>query len=147
MTRYHRRALLRLGGAATLTALAGCSGSQVDDVTTDTDTATDTPTSTPADGAPPGADVLGGPDDLQSSATVEALSLDSDQGAGQFVFSPAVVWVEAGTTVSFEDASGSHSATAYHSDNDKPGRTPPGAEAFDSGVMDEGDSFEHTFSE
>ncbi|MEF8915709.1 plastocyanin/azurin family copper-binding protein [Natronomonas sp.] len=147
MTRYDRRALLRLGGAAALAALAGCSGAQNEELPTNTATDTATATGTPADGAPPGADVLGGPDDLQSSATVEALSLDSDQGAGQFVFSPAVVWVEAGATVTFEDVSGSHSATAYHSGNDKPGRTPPDADPFDSGVMNEGDSFEHTFSE
>lgn len=148
MTDYDRRTLLRFGGVAAVAALAGCSGAQDDN---DDPTPTDTPagTSTPASGgdAPPGGDVLGGPDDLQSSATVEALSLDSDQGAGQFVFSPAVVWLEAGATITFEDAAGSHSVTAYHADNDKPNRVPSGAAAFDSGVMSEGDAFDHTFSE
>jgi plastocyanin len=144
MRTYDRRTLLRLGGVATTVALAGCSSGDEDEDPTETDAAT--PTSTPSGDAPPGGDVLGGPDDLQSSATVEALSLDSDQGAGEFVFSPAVVWVESGATVTFEDVSGSHSATAYHSDNGKVGRTPPDAEPFDSGVMSEGKSFEHTFS-
>jgi plastocyanin len=148
MTHYDRRTLLRFGGVAAVAALAGCSGAE-DDEDESTPTGTPDGTATPASGgdAPPGGDVLGGPDDLQSSATVEALSLDSDQGAGQFVFSPAVVWAEAGATVTFEDVAGSHSVTAYHADNDKPNRLPSGAAAFDSEVMSEGDSFEHTFSE
>lgn len=94
-----------------------------------------------------GADVLGRPDDLQSSATVEALSLDSDQGAGQNVFSPAVVWVEQGATVTWENVSGSHSATSYHPNNDRPLRIPEGASSFNSGVMTEGDTHDHTFDE
>ncbi|WP_254841356.1 plastocyanin/azurin family copper-binding protein [Natronomonas marina] len=146
MSNYNRRTLLHLGGVTAAAALAGCSGGQ-DDQVNPTDTSGDDPTATDAGDSTPGADVLGGPDDLQSSATVEALSLEEDRGAGQFVFSPAVAWVESGSTVTFEDISGSHSVTAYHSGNDKPNRVPSGAEAFDSGVMSEGDTFEHTVSE
>jgi len=148
MSEFDRRTLLRVGGLTVAATLAGCSGGQ-DDEPTETDDSGDGSGSGSGDGsgdgATPGADVLGGPDDLRSSGTVEALSLEEDRGAGQFVFSPAVVWVESGATVTFEDVSGSHSVTAYHSENDKPGRTPPGVEPFDSGVMEEGDSFEHTF--
>jgi plastocyanin len=79
--------------------------------------------------------------------TIEALSLDADQGAGQNVFSPAVVWVESGGTVTWENASGSHSVTAYHPNNDKPLRIPTAASSFDSGVMSGDDTFERTFTE
>ena len=138
MSEFDRRTLLRIGGLTVAATLAGCSGGQ-DDEPTETDDSGDGSGDRSGDGATPGADVLGGPDDLRSSGTVEALSLEEDRGAGQFVFSPAVVWVESGATVTFEDVSGSHSVTAYHSENDKPGRTPPGVEPFDSGVMEEGD--------
>ncbi|MEF8869521.1 MAG: hypothetical protein V5A85_13445, partial [Haloarculaceae archaeon] len=93
--RPDRRTVLRLGGLALATSIAGCSGGNPDtggetDEPTDTATATPEPTATSTPGSSggggtPGADVLGGPDDLQSEATVEALSLDEDQGAGQFV--------------------------------------------------------------
>jgi plastocyanin len=157
-----RRTMLRLGGLAFVTSVAGCSGSSTDtggttDEPTDTATPTREPTATAtatataessggsSDGAPPGADVLGGPDDLQSGATVEALSLDEDRGAGQFVFSPAVLWVESGTTVTWEVTSGSHSATAYSPNFDQAMRIPTAAEPFDSTVLAEGESYEHTF--
>jgi plastocyanin len=143
MQRFDRRTLLELGGVTAVAALAGCAGVQ-DDGQSDGDENGGTGT---ADGGTPGADVHGGPDDLRTSVAVEALSLEEDRGAGQFVFSPAVVWVEADTTVTFEDVSGSHSVTAYHEDNERPSRVPEGVEAFDSGVMEAGDSFEHTFAE
>jgi hypothetical protein len=99
-----RRTLLRLGGVAAVTSLAGCGGQSNGTLTesteTDAPTATSTPTESDGGGSdrPPGADQLGGPDDLQASATVEATTLDADQGAGQNVFTPAVVWVEQGAT-------------------------------------------------
>jgi plastocyanin len=139
-----RRRLIT-AAAAGLAGLAGCTTEQAteSDAPGEEPSATATPTATDA-AAPPGADQLGGPDDLQSSPTVEALSLDADQGAGQFVFSPAVVWVEPGATVTWAIESGSHSATAYHPDNGTSRRAPEGAAAFDSGVLSEG-TFEHTF--
>ena len=153
--RPDRRTVLRLGGLALATSIAGCSGGNPDtggetDEPTDTATATPEPTATSTPGSSggggtPGADVLGGPDDLQSEATVEALSLDEDQGAGQFVFSPAVLWVESGATVTWTVASGSHSATAYSPNFDRPMRMPTDGEPFDSEVLSEGESFEHTF--
>jgi plastocyanin len=151
--------MLRLGGLALATSIAGCSGSSTDtgsdatDEPTDATTATPEPTATPtaessdgsSGGAPPGADVLGGPEDLQSDTSVRAATLDSDQGAGQFVFTPAVVWVEPGTTLTWNIEGSSHSVTAYHEDNDKPHRVPEDAPAFDSGVLEAGETFEHTF--
>jgi plastocyanin len=149
-----RRTMLRLGGIALATSVAGCSGSSPDtggetDEPTDTATPEPTDTATPTPGssgdAPPGADVLGGPDDLQPGASIRAATLDSDQGAGQFVFTPAVVWVEAGTTLTWSIEGAAHSVTAYHRDDDRPHRVPEDAPAFDSGVLEAGNSFEHTF--
>jgi plastocyanin/uncharacterized membrane protein len=53
-------------------------------------------------------------------------------------FDPIGLYVEPGTTVRFELAAGSHSATAY------PDRIPDGATPFDSGTISAG-SDEHTF--
>ena len=135
-----RRTVLKTLAAGSAVGLAGCSSSGDGD-----DGADDG--SDDGGSQPPGADVGGGPDDLQSTATVEALRLDSDQGAGQNVFSPAVVWLEEGGTVTWENRSGSHSATAYHPNNDRPMRLPTGGSSFNSGVMSEGDTHEHTFEE
>lgn len=52
-------------------------------------------------------------------------------------FDPVGLHVAPGTTVRFEVAAGSHSATAYEN------RVPAGADPFDSGVVSDGD-FEHT---
>ncbi|WP_318567578.1 cupredoxin domain-containing protein [Salinigranum marinum] len=61
-------------------------------------------------------------------------------------FHPHVAWVEPGGTVTFVNESGTHTATAYHPDNDKPQRVPDGAEPFDSGLLtEEGATWEHTF--
>jgi len=149
---YDRRTLLRVSGVTAAGALAGCFGDSDgtgsnNDGSTSEDGDQNSSTEVTNDDAPPGADILGGPNDLQSSATVEALALDADQGAGQMVFSPAVVWLQAGATATFENVSGSHSVTAYHPDNDKPQRVPDAGSSFDSGVMSEGDTFEHTFQE
>ena len=53
-------------------------------------------------------------------------------------FDPVGLYVEPGTTVRFEVASGAHSATAYED------RIPAGAAPFDSGVISTG-GFEYTF--
>ena len=148
----NRRRLLQVLGAGAMVGLAGCGSSETE--SPDNDDGSDGSNGSDNDQSDddedtgdepvPGADVLGGPDDLQSSATVEALSLDSDQGAGQNVFSPAVVWVEEGATVTWEIASGSHSATSYHPDTDAVLRIPEDADSFDSGTISSG-TFEHTF--
>jgi len=142
-----RRRTLAILASATGVSLAGCASSDDDGADGGADEGADGVAQAPStDGdAVPGADQLGGPEDLQASAVVEARTLDADQGAGQNVFSPAVTWLERGATVTFEDASGSHSATAYHPDTGTVRRVPADAASFDSGTMSEGDSFEHTF--
>jgi plastocyanin len=148
-----RRRFLTLGGLA-LGALAGCSSQAptndaADAAATSTDVQTGTPTPpstpTPTSDQPPGADVVGGPGRLQGSATVDAATLGDDQGAGQFVFTPAVVWVEPGATVEWTISGGAHSITAYHPNNDRSMRLPESAAPFESGVLESGDTFEHTF--
>jgi plastocyanin len=147
-----RRRFLALGGIA-LGALAGCSSQAPtggeddasDDTPTSTPTATATGTPTPTSDQPPGADVLGGPENLQRDLTVDAATLSEDQGAGQFVFTPAVVWVESGSTVEWTVSGGAHSVTAYHPNNDRSMRMPEGGASFDSGVLESGETFEHTF--
>ena len=57
---------------------------------------------------------------------------------GNNYFDPVGLFVEPGTTVRFDIAAGSHSATAYEA------RIPSDATPFDSGIISEG-SFEHTF--
>lgn len=57
---------------------------------------------------------------------------------GNSYFDPVGLHVDPGTTVRFEIAAGTHSATAY------PDRLPDGTDAFDSGIISEG-AFEHTF--
>ncbi|WP_169302495.1 hypothetical protein [Halorientalis salina] len=37
---------------------------------------------------------LGGPDNLQATATVDAITLNADEGEDQYVNTPAVVWLE-----------------------------------------------------
>lgn len=151
-----RRRTLELLGTGGFATIAGCFGGdpQPDETNGGDENGSDNDSNNGSDSedgdggdAPPGGDQLGGPNDLRSDVTVEALALDSDQGAGQFVFSPAVVWLEPGATITFENTSGSHSATAYHPNNDQPLRIPTGAASFDSGVMEEGESFEQTFDE
>lgn len=64
-------------------------------------------------------------------------------------FDPKGILIEAGTTVRFENVSGSHATTAYHPENDdKPLRIPEAATAWDSGIYtDSGETYEHTFDE
>lgn len=65
---------------------------------------------------------------------------------GEDHFSPHVARVETGGTVSWVLESGSHTATAYHPENDQPQLVPDGAVAWDSGTLsEEGETFEHTF--
>jgi plastocyanin len=65
---------------------------------------------------------------------------------GRNFYTVPLRWVEPGTTVVWELVRGSHSTTAYAETNDKPGRIPPAASAWDSGVMTQpGATFERTF--
>lgn len=64
-----------------------------------------------------------------------------------YYFDPIGLYVEPGTTVTFEIESGAHSASSYTTDNPSVSerRIPEGAESWDSGTISTGASFDHTF--
>lgn len=63
-----------------------------------------------------------------------------------YYFDPIGLHVEPGTTVTFVNDSGTHSSTAYSSDNGKNQMIPDGASSWDSGLLSEsGATFDHTF--
>jgi plastocyanin len=130
-----RRRLLALTGGVAAATLAGCVGAQRDPNYTP-------PTEAPQDeGESDGQGGSGGPT-MASSASVEMTTTPD----GAQVFDPDLVWLEPGGTITFVNESGTHSATAYAEANDKPGRIPSGAEAWDSGILtDQGAEFSHTF--
>lgn len=66
---------------------------------------------------------------------------------GSYYFDPIGLFVEKGTTVTFKGVSGSHSATAYKKGiaSAEVTRIPKGAEGWDSGIIPEGESYDHTF--
>lgn len=81
------------------------------------------------------------PDEAASEANVAMITDDSGHH-----FEPHLVWVETSGTVTWTNESGSHTATAYHPEYDKPLRIPEEAEPWDSGMYSEqGATFEHTF--
>lgn len=81
------------------------------------------------------------PDGPSESATVIMKTKD-----GKSHFEPHVVWVRSGGTVTFETESGTHTATAYHPQNDSPRRVPENATAWDSGTVTADDEpYEQTF--
>lgn len=137
-----RRRLLLTSVAATAGGLAGCGGDGGG-------SGSDGGSGGDGGGAPPGADVLGGPNDLRSRADIRATVLNTDQGAGVNVFTPAVVWVEQGGTVVWEFEEAFHTVTVYHAQYDRPQRIPDGVETpFNSefsGVGDPGTSFNFVF--
>jgi plastocyanin len=136
--------MLQLTGGAAVVGLAGCTGTQNndggatngsptenghDDTTTESGHNDDEDSHDEAVGAP--------------SDTAEVNMITEDGG---YHFEPHVVRVNVGGTVTWHNESGSHSTTAYHSDNDQPQLVPDGAASWDSGIVSEqGATFEHTF--
>ncbi|MBI3963013.1 MAG: hypothetical protein HY335_09685 [Deinococcus sp.] len=69
----------------------------------------------------------------------------SDQGL-IFAFEPDRLQIAPGDTVRWVIDSGVHSSTAYHPDNGRFLRIPPGAASWDSGnLLNPGNAFEHVF--
>ncbi|WP_342768492.1 cupredoxin domain-containing protein [Haloplanus rubicundus] len=83
----------------------------------------------------------------ESKASREvAVNTGRTGGSTEYHFAPHVTWVEVGGTVTWRLESGTHTATAYHPDNDQPRLVPEGTDAWNSGTMsEEGETFEHTF--
>jgi plastocyanin len=132
-------------GSAALVGIAGCSSQATEQTETETATATATPTATPEDDH-------SDHDDEGTETATEAH--DSHKSTVRMVtdnqgsyFDPVGLLIEPGTTVTFVNASGSHSAEAYHPENgDKPLRIPEDASPWGSELYsEEGATFEHTF--
>lgn len=150
----NRRTLLRIVGATIGTVgVTGCTsegGGGISPPTkTPTPSPTPTPTATPTPGEKTPADGGGTGNKTTKSAekqrptTVEMVSKGSD-----YYFDPIGLFVEPGTAVTFKNAGGSHSSTAYKKGTGSSSvtRIPPQAEGWDSGVLTQsGATFEHTF--
>jgi plastocyanin len=160
---YTRRRVLGVTGSAAVVGLAGCTGTRTNDGqggSEPTSTPTDDPHDEGTEHHDEGAEhhdeetehggeergheehghggVVGDPTD-----TAEVAMVTADDGEH---FAPHVVRVNVGGTITFVNESGSHSAAAYHPENDQPQLVPDGAAAWDSGLLsEEGATFEHTF--
>lgn len=76
----------------------------------------------------------------QPTAAQEAKTVQITMEGGNFFMHPVGLFVEPGETVTFEMGAGDpHSSTAYED------RIPSDAEPWDSGLLDEGETFDHTF--
>lgn len=128
-----RRKILKGGGIGLATGLAGCTGTLGTD---GAETGHHTDAGNHEEGGHGGA--IGEP---VKQATVTMVTNDSSHH-----FDPHIIWVKPGGTVTWEVESGSHTATAYHPDTDKPLRIPDGATPWDSETLSEtGVTFEHSF--
>lgn len=138
-TQSRRRFVASVGGAA-LVGLAGCSGQSDDPAETETTAPPETTTTT-------AEQTTSSPTTTEETAASSGPVVDMITDNQGSYFDPVGLLVDPGTTVTFVNASGDHSATAYHPDNgDQPLRIPEGAAAFDSGVYTEDDkTFEYAF--
>ncbi|KAB1197932.1 MULTISPECIES: plastocyanin/azurin family copper-binding protein [Haloferax] len=142
-----RRNVLKATGGLAVLGLAGCTGNAAPEAGNEVshedshDDETAAEQATESDG---GHGHAGGTiGDPAEHATVTMLTEDDS-----YHFHPHVVHVKEGGTVTFELESGTHTATAYHPDNDAPRRVPEGTDAWDSGVLSEsGATYEVTFDE
>lgn len=90
-------------------------------------------------------DQRGGPRDLLADPTIRAIDIPDYDGPAPFVFTPAILWVETGSTVTWAVEAGTYAIAAYPPDVYRVQRIPDGAASFDSGILEVGDTFEHTF--
>jgi plastocyanin len=138
-----RSTATRLAGVDT-PATSTASPTTATTATSDRSTATSTRRSTNSDGSPATtADPASGTppttgDAAQQGAYTVGMHTD-------LYFDPIGLFVEPGTTVSFELVSGVHSATAYHPDNEyaRNRRVPRGAPSWTTGQFSEEGAFEN----
>lgn len=146
MTRLEpsRRRFIASVGGITFVSLAGCSTRETDPSTTNSPT----PTPPPNTEDQSGTGMESTPEEVAGAGTSQTSIRMITDNKGSY-FDPKGILIEAGTTVRFENASGSHATTAYHPENDdKPLRIPEEATAWDSGIYtDPGETYEHTFDE
>jgi plastocyanin len=150
--RLTRRRLLQGTAGVAAVGLAGCTGSPettAGDGTSDGSSGDGSSDGSGGDEDPPGHGEsehshgsVGEPKDEAEVLVNTARGPDNTE----YHFKPHVTRVSVGGTVTWTLESGSHTATAYHPDNDEPQLVPDGTEAWDSGTLEEeGETFEHTF--
>ncbi|WP_416840215.1 plastocyanin/azurin family copper-binding protein [Haloferax sp. DFSO52] len=155
-----RRRMLQLTGSAAAVGLAGCAGaptndgqSQVAAPQTTTEAAEEGHSDEESGHSEEEEEEEGHGHEEEEHGHDEAVGAPTDTAEVKMVtndsgyhFEPHVVRVNVGGTVTFHNESGTHSATAYHPDNDQPQLVPDGAASWDSGILsEEGATFEHTF--
>lgn len=147
-TRRTRRQLLAGTAGVAIAGLTGCVGGSNGSGTQETeDTHSESEHSDGDEQAGHGEeehghDLVSEPKQSRDVAVNTARLEDSTE----YHFDPHVTWVEVGGTVTWTLESGTHTATAYHPDNDQPRLVPEGSDPWDSGAMsEEGETFEHTF--
>lgn len=142
-----RRRFIVSGGSALLVGVAGCSSQQTDPSSTDTATPTSPPKTTDqSEPATSTSTATTTPNEAEGAGSEQTVVQMITDNKGSY-FDPKGLLIEPGTTVRFVNASGSHSTTAYHPDNDDmPLRIPEDATAWDSGIYTNAEeTFEHTF--
>ena len=128
-----RRHILKGGGVGLAIGLAGCTGKLGTD---GSEASHHTEGGTHEDGGHGGA--IGEP--------VKQATVAMNTAENSHHFTPHIIWVKPGGTVTWEVDSGSHTTTAYHPETDKPLRIPDDATPWDSGTLSEkGATFEHSF--
>ncbi len=143
--------MLQLTGGAAAVGLAGCTGTQNDSGGSTNETPTETQHDETESGhsdeeSGHGDEEGGHSHDEAVGAPTDSTEVSMITEDGSYHFDPHVARVNVGGTVTFVNESGSHSATAYHSDNDQPQLVPDGAASWDSGLLSkQGATFEHTF--
>lgn len=165
---FTRRRLLQVTGGATVAGLAGCTGTQSNDGSANGSPTTDQHDESGSESShnddagshsDEGGHDDGGHTDTDGSHGGDSHGHDEAIGAptetaevkmvtqdGGYHFDPHVVRVKPGGSVTWVLGSGTHTATAYHPDNDQPQLVPDGAAAWDSGtISSQGATFEHTF--
>lgn len=136
-----RRQLLVSTASATLVGLAGCTSGSETNHTGDNHDDSHGKTETENNGDHHGHGVTV-PDGPSETATVKMKTKD-----GKSHFEPHVVWVQNGGTVTFQTESGTHTATAYHPENNSPQRIPENATGWDSGMKSADDEpYKKTFT-
>lgn len=83
-----------------------------------------------------------------ATPTLAPTTVEMVTEGGAYYFDPIGLHVEPGTTVTWRNASGRHSTTAYHAAGDfaSTTRIPDGADPWNSGTLTAaGATFEHTF--
>lgn len=154
-SRYTRRRVVQLTGAAAVVGLAGCSGAPTSGSGPEAE-ATGTSEEDDHDDGEDDHDEEGddhddeghdddGHDTVGEPTTTAEVGVNTTDD-GEAHFSPHVTRVETDGTVTWVLESGSHTATAYHPGNDQPQLVPDGTQPWDSGMLsEEGETFEHTF--